>query len=156
MPFIGIFFYEDPLKLTLYMYNEIRRVIHMNIDLIKEARIMDEREIYCRIQISYSELGKMLRIASGMTATAGVDGVVGINENTLVCYELTMFGGKPAREVFRLPFESILSIELRKGLLGLSYILFVQNEKRRYKLVATLGKKQQLEKLYQTIKNEKK
>ena len=128
----------------------------MNIDLFKEARIMDDRELYCRIQISYSELGKMLRIASGMTATAGVDGIVGINENTVVCYELTLFGGKPAREVFRVPFESILRIELRKGLLGLSHNLFVQTEKRRYKLVATLGKKQQLEALYQAIKNEKK
>jgi len=127
----------------------------MNIDLIREARVMDDREIFCRIQISYSELGKVLRIASGMTATAGVDGIIGINENTLVCYELTLFRGKPEREVFRLPFEKINSIELKKGIFGFSHILFVQTEKRRYKLVATLRKKALMELIYNTIMNER-
>ncbi len=127
----------------------------MNIDLIRESRIIDEREIFCRIQISYSELGKVLRIASGMTATAGVDGIIGINDNTLVCYELTLFHGKPEREVFRLPFDKIISFELKKGIFGLSHVLFVQTEKRRYKLVATLGKKAQMDLIYNTLTNEK-
>lgn len=125
----------------------------MNIDLLKDRQIIDERNLFCRIQISYSELGKMLRIASGMTATAGVDGVVGIYDSTIVCYELALFSAKPTNEVFRIPFEKIQSIDYRKGLLGLNYQLIVSDGNRRYKLVGTMGKKLLLEEIFNTVKN---
>lgn len=127
----------------------------MNIDLLKEDRIIDEQNLFCKIQISYSELGKILRIASGMTSTAGVDGVVGIYDHELVCHELTLFTGKISHKVFRLPFEEIDTIEFKKGMLGLNYQLIVSDKKRKYKLVSTVGRKIMLEEIYQKIINEK-
>lgn len=124
----------------------------MNIDLLRDLRIIDSRDLYCRVQVSYSELGKVLRIASGMTATAGVDAILGINEEKLVCYELTLFKSNPSREVFRIPIKDIKSVELEKGFFGLSYVMFVSTEKRKYKLVATLSKKVQLDAVYAVIK----
>lgn len=124
----------------------------MNIDLLREHQIIDERNLFCKIQISYSELGKMLRIASGMTATAGVDGVVGIYESALVCYELTLFSSKPSSLVFRIPFDKIQSIESKKGFLGLNYQLIVSDGNRRYKLVGTTGKKQMIQNIFNSIK----
>jgi len=124
----------------------------MNIDLLRDLRIIDGRDLYCRVQISYSELGKVLRIASGMTATAGVDAILGINEESLVCFELTIFKSKPSREVFRIPIIDIKSVNLEKGFFGLSYVMFVITEKRKYKLVSTLSKKNQLDAIYALIK----
>lgn len=127
----------------------------MNIDLLKEERIVDEHNLFCKIQISYSELGKILRIASGMTSTAGIDGVIGIYDHELVCHELTLFTGKISHKVFRLPFEEIDSIEFKKGMLGLNYQLIVSDKKRKYKIVSTIGRKNILEQIYQKVKNDK-
>jgi hypothetical protein len=117
----------------------------MNINRFKDARVCDHRELLCRVQISYTELGKVLRITSGMTATAGVDGMLGINEDRLVCFELTLFGGKPLNEVFRLPISEVKNIEIHQGFLGLSQIMMVETTKRRYKLVASPNKRPMLD-----------
>ncbi len=123
----------------------------MNIDLFKEDRIIDERNLFCKIQISYSELGKIVRIASGMTSTAGVDGIVGIYDDELVCYELALFSKKPTQKVFRISFIDIKTIEFKKGVLGLNYQLFVSDGNRRYKLVSTIGNRPNIEAIYQHV-----
>jgi len=125
----------------------------VNIELLKEARICDVRELTCRVQISYSDIGKAIRIASGIPTSAGMDGILGIYEDSLVCYELSLFNTKPTKEVFRLPFKEIKNHELKKGFLGLSYVMQVETENRRYKLVATLSKKTQLEAIMATSKH---
>ncbi len=117
----------------------------MNIELLKEARICDVRDLTCRVQISYSDIGKAMRIASGIPTSAGIDGILGVFEEQLVCFELSLFNTKPTKEVFRLNFNEIKNHELKKGFLGLSYLMIVDTESRRYKLIATLSKKTQLE-----------
>ena len=127
----------------------------MNVDLLKEHRISDDRNLFCKIQISYSELGKISRITNGMTSTAGVEGVVGLYESEVVGYQVTLFSNKPSLKIFRIAFSSIESIEMKKGVFGLNYHLIIADEQRRYKLVTSRHNKFLLEKIYETIQKEK-
>ncbi|MBU1144862.1 MAG: hypothetical protein KJ971_03265 [Firmicutes bacterium] len=122
------------------------------MDLLKQEKIIDDRGLYSKIQIVYSEYAKVLKVASGMTTSAGQDGYIGVYENSLVCFEHSLIGGKPTKEVFRVPFENILEHELRKGFLGLSFVLLIKTNERKYKLVATLTRKQQIQAIEDAIK----
>jgi hypothetical protein len=124
----------------------------MNTELLKELRIIDSRYFFCRVRKSYTELGKNLRIATGLNATSGVDSILGIFEDKLVCFEMALFNSNPSREVFRIPIKDIISVELEKGFFGWSYVMFVSTDKRKYKLVASLRKKVLLDAIYAVIK----
>jgi hypothetical protein len=122
------------------------------LELLKKDKIVDERGIYSRIQISYSDVGKVMRLAVGITTTAGTDGYLGVCGNELVCYEMTLFGAKPSNQVFRLTKEAILEMEMKKGPFGLSHLILVRTADKKYKLVGTLSRRVQLEAIMLAIK----
>lgn len=121
------------------------------LELLKQEKIVDERGIYSRIAISYSDIGKVISLAAGFSTGAGIDGYLGVCGNELVCTEMTLFGAKPSKLVFRLAKEAILEIEMKKGPLGLSHVILVRSAERRYKLVGTLSRGPQLEAIMKAI-----
>lgn len=122
------------------------------IERLKEAKIVDDRVLFAKIQVVFSEFGKVLRVASGMQTTAGTDAYLGIYEDELVCYEQSLFGGKPTKEIFRTKLSDISSVEFRKGFLGLSYVLKLRIGERPIKLISTLSRKLQVEAILDEIK----
>ena len=100
----------------------------------KELQLTDERELLCKVVISYSNLRKTVNVVFGRNQNAGTDGFLGIFKNQLVCFASNMFGTKPDKERFRISFELILSHEIKKGFLGLNNQYLIATGTDRFKL----------------------
>jgi hypothetical protein len=107
------------------------------IELAKDLKLCDQRELVARVVISYSTTAKILNAAFTRNQRAGHDGFVGIHNEELVCFESNMFGTKPSREYFRIPFAEIKSHSMKKGFLGLSNIWLVQDDRKTHKFYVT-------------------
>jgi len=116
------------------------------IALLKEANIIDSKELFARVNIIYSEFGQALRIMAGST-NQGVEGYIGINGDQLVLFENTLFGSKPKREVFNVPKSEIGFVSFKKTLFGLSRVLRLKIGAQHYKLTANPKYKLALEQI---------
>ena len=104
------------------------------LELAKEVKLIDEKELFSKVVISYSEISKGLNVAFGNMQGAGTDGFVGIYKDQLVCFESNLLGTKPTKERFRMSFEFIKSHEIKKGFMGLNNQFVITTEKDRFKL----------------------
>ena len=118
----------------------------------KELQLTDERELLCKVVISYSNLRKTVNAVFGRNQNAGTDGFLGIFKNQLVCFASNMFGTKPDKERFRISFELILSHEIKKGFLGLNNQYLVANATDRFKLYFRKKRLEMIEAIDQAIK----
>jgi len=116
------------------------------IGLLKEAKIIDNKELFAKVNIIYSEFGQALRIMSGST-NAGVEGYIGVNEGHLVLFENTLFGGKPKREVFYVPLDQVELVSLKNGLFNITKVLRIKIGAQHYKLTPPGKYKNQIEEI---------
>lgn len=116
------------------------------IALLKEAKIIDNHELFAKVTIVYSEFAQTLNILSGGTNT-GTDGYLGVNDNHLVLFESTLVGGKPKREVFYVPLDAVQFVSLKKTLFNIGKVLRIKIETHNYKLTAGSKYKASLEEI---------
>ncbi len=116
------------------------------IALLREARIIDSRELFAKVNIIYSEFGQALRIMAGST-NQGVEGYIGVNEGNLVLFENTLFGGKPKKEVFFAPFDQVEFVSLKNTLFSITKVLRIKIGTQHYKLTPPAKYKNQIEQI---------
>jgi hypothetical protein len=104
------------------------------INLAKELKLADQRELVAKVVISYSNLSKALNVAFSNTQGAGTDGFVGIYQDQLVCFDANLLGTKPHKERFRMSFEFIRAHTIKKGFLGLNNQFLIETDTDRFKL----------------------
>ncbi len=121
------------------------------ISLAKELKITDDRELFAKVVVSYSEMSKALNIAFGQTTGAGSDGFIGVYKDQLVCYTANTLGTKPVKERARISFEFIESHEIKKGALGLNNQFLIKTSTHQLKLYFRGKRKEMIEAINQAI-----
>lgn len=119
--------------------------------LLKTAKIIDNSELFSRVQIIYSEVAQVLSALNGRAAQ-GVDGYVGVCENHLVLFENTLFGGKPKAEIFRVPLDQIDDHSIKNNLFGITKSLRVKIQGKKFKLTCPSKYKEALANIAKLIK----
>jgi hypothetical protein len=126
------------------------------LELALSLELTDERQLFSKVIVSYSNLTKGLNVAFGSTQGAGTDGFIGIFKDQLVCYDANFLGSKPNKERFRISFEFIKESEIKKGFLGLSQQFIVKTELDMFKFYVTKKRLNMIEKMNNEILNSRK
>lgn len=118
--------------------------------MLREAGIIDNAELYALVSIIYSETAQAIGMAFGAMGygSQGRPGYLGVCANQLVLFENDMMlGRKPKTEVFRAPFEVVEFISFKKGGFGLTRILRIKIEGKKFKITAAGKNKENLERM---------
>lgn len=103
------------------------------LQLAKELKITDQRELFTKVVVSFSTMSKALNVAFGNTQGAGTDGFLGVYQDELVCFDANLMGTKPNKERFRISIEFIRSHAIKKGFLGIKLEFIVKTDHDHFK-----------------------